>query len=114
MKNRRTVIKFPVFNNYEVRVIHARNVAATGRRLKEKLDDAEAAFITKEEDGKYGIGWLVLGPNPQPDVISHECVHAITALLKYAGAQADEEVFAYHLGYLAGRVHKFLRGHRTK
>lgn len=113
MRNRRTVIKFPVFNNYEVRVIQAHDVAATGRRLKEKLEDAEAAFITKDEEGKYGIGWLVLGPNPTPEVVAHECSHAIMHLLNYAGVQRpEEEVFAYHLGYLAGRVHKFLKGRR--
>jgi hypothetical protein len=108
MANRRTRITFPVFNGYEVRVIQARDVAATGRRLREELIDAEAAFITKEEEGQYGIGWLVLGLNPKPEIVAHECSHAIAALLKYAGAVADEEVFAYHLGYLVGRVHKFL------
>lgn len=113
MANRRTKITFPVFNNYEIRVIQARDVAATGRRLREQLHDAEAAFVTKDEEGQHGMGWLIFGLNPTPEIVAHECSHAIMHLMNYAGVkQPEEEVFAYHLGYLAGRVHKFLKGKR--
>lgn len=107
MANRRTKITFPVFNGYTVHVICARDVAATGRRLKEDLSDAEAGFITHPE--RAGRGWLVFGKDPAPDCVAHEAFHAVTDLFRYTGVGPDEEAFAYHLDYLVGRIHKFLR-----
>ena len=113
MRNRRTRITFPVFRDYEVRVIQSHDIAATGRRLRENLEGAAAAYITREEDGITGKGWLILGPNPSPEDVAHECFHAVEALFKWIGAEnRDEEAFAYHLDYLVGRVHKFLKGKR--
>lgn len=112
MRNRRTRIVFPIFH-YEIVVILSNNIVATGRRLREQLAGAEAAFITREEDGIAGKGWLIFGANPSPEVIAHECFHAIEAMFKYIGAEKrDEEAFAYHLDYLVGRVHKFLKGRK--
>jgi hypothetical protein len=108
-RNRRTKIQFPIFSHYEVRVILSRDIAATGRRLGEKddLTHADAASVTLPEHP--GVGWLLFGPRPTPDVIAHEASHAIEALAKHAGAEFDEETFAYHLGHLVGRIHEFLR-----
>lgn len=106
MINRSTKVLFPVFNGYEVRLILSRDVAATGRRLKEDLTDAHAAYITK--DDKPGTGWLVLGPDHTPGIIAHEASHAIRDLFKFAGVGTDEEAFAYHLDFLVTRVHKFI------
>lgn len=108
MANRRTKISFPVFNGYEVRVIQARNVASTAHRLREDLSNAEAGFITK--DDRPGVGWLVLGPEPCPGTIAHEASHVVRALFAFAGVGNDEEAFAYHLDFLVGRIHKFLKG----
>lgn len=47
MANRRTRVTFPVFRGYEVRIIIARDLMATGRRLGANLTGAEAAFITE-------------------------------------------------------------------
>lgn len=106
MSNRRTSVRFPVFNNYVLHVLFARSVAATGKRLKEDLTDAEAAFVSKEN--RPGVGWLVFGQHPTPDVVVHEAYHAITHLLTHVGVGRDEETFAYHLDFLVGRIHKFL------
>lgn len=106
MANRRTRITFPVFNGYEVRVICARDVAATARRLKEDLADAEAGLITHKH--LPGKGWLVFGLKPGPDTVAHEASHVIADLFRFAGVKRDEEAFAYHLDYLVGRIHKFL------
>ena len=106
MKNRSTKVLFPVFKDYEVRVIFSRDLVKTGRRLKEDLADCEAAFVT--HDDAPGYGWLVFPCIPPPGLISHEASHAIEALFAFAGAARDEESFAYHLEYLVGRIHKFL------
>ena len=108
MKNRATTVRFPVFNGFEVRVIQARDIRATGRRLRVDLTDAVAAFVT--DPNRIKRGWLVLGMNPDEGTIAHEASHAIRVLLNTHGARNDDEVFAYHLDYLVARIHKFLRG----
>lgn len=108
-RNKSTRVCFPVYSGYEVRVIFTRDLVATGRRLGEKddLTHAAAASITLPEHP--GLGWLLFEPKPSPDVIAHEASHAIEALARHAGADFDEETFAYHLGHLVGRIHEFLR-----
>jgi hypothetical protein len=105
MKNRRAVVRFPVFNDYRVHVILSRDVRRTARRLGADDGPCLAFFLP---GGKQGH--LVLGPNAlDPGTISHESSHAVRELLRFHGAKNDEETFAYHLDYLVGRIHKFLR-----
>jgi len=110
MRNRTTTIRFPVFNGYEVRVICARDLAATGRRLKEDFTGAEACFVYKDEHP--AMSWIVFSPKAEPDTIAHEASHAVRHLFKFSGAAEDDEAFAYHLAYLVGRIHKFLKGRK--
>jgi len=109
--NKSTDIRFPVFNGYVVRVILARSVQATGRRLHTDLTDAMAAFIS--DSTKPKIGWLILGPAPDEATVAHESSHAVRHMLKVHGARNDDETFAYHLDYLVGRIHKFLERHKN-
>lgn len=109
MANRSTTVRFPVFRGFEVRIILSRDLIATGRRLKEKddLSHADAALIVSKKDPM--TCWLLLGPDGRDaDTISHEASHAIKHLFKTTGVKTDDEAFAYHLGYLVGKVHKFL------
>lgn len=107
MANRRTRIVFPILAGYEVRVIAAKDLVRTGRRLNAAdLTGAEAAFITVEGQP---VGWLVVKPDVSADVIAHEAAHAIRALFTYTGVAFDDEAFAYHLGYLVGKIHDFIR-----
>jgi hypothetical protein len=107
-RNRSTKILFPIFAGYEVRLIVTRDIIATARRLKEPdLIGAHAGYATR--DDTPGVGWLVLQPDAGPDLVSHEASHAIRALAKFLGTEFDEETFAYHLGFLVGRIHRFLK-----
>lgn len=106
-RNKRTTIKFPVFNDYEVRVIITNDIIATGRRLRVDLSQAEAAYVNPK--GQHH-GWLILKPGAHESLVAHESAHAVRALLERVGATLDDEVFAYHIGYLAGQIHDFLRG----
>jgi len=106
MRNRSTDIRFPVFNGYTVRVILARDVEATGRRLGTDLKGALAGHV---HEGKK-VAWIVLGPKGRDEAtVAHEASHAVRALLAWAGARNDNETYAYHLDYLVGRIHKFLK-----
>lgn len=109
MSNRRSRIRFPVFRGFEVRVILSRDLVATGRRLKEEddLSHADAALVVSKKDPM--TCWLLLGPDGRDaDTISHEASHAVKQLFKSTGVKMDEEAFAYHLGYLVGKVHNFI------
>lgn len=103
-RNRRSLVRFPVFNDYRVHVILARDVQATARKLHADDGPCVAFFLPGEKQG-----WLVLGPKARDaDTVSHEASHAVRELLRFHGAKNDEETFAYHLGFLVGRIHKFL------
>lgn len=106
MANRRATITFAVFG-YEVRVILAHSIKATGRRLREDLSNAAGAFITRDDEPL--VGWLVLEHNPDEGVIAHESAHAVRAMLTATGASLDDETFAYHLQYLVERIHRFVK-----
>jgi hypothetical protein len=103
----RTDIRFPIFGGYKVRVILARNVERTGQRLHVDLSPpCKAASVTNGTK----TGWIVLGPEFDEGMIAHEASHAVRAMLAFMGARNDDETFAYHLDFLVGRIHKFLKG----
>ena len=110
MRNRRTSVTFPVFSGYKVSVIHARNIENTGRRLRVDMAGCAAAYVS-DPDVKGGV--IVLGPDADEATVAHEASHAIRAMLAWAGARNDNETFAYHLDFLVGRIHKFLRKGQT-
>jgi len=52
--------------------------------------------------------YLFITPKSTYGVIAHEAYHGITALFKYIGVdEYDEEIVAYHLGYLIDKIVKF-------
>lgn len=106
--NRATVVRFPVFSGFEVRVILSHNLITTGRRLQTDLAGCAGAFLTSNK--KPGIGWLVLPLDADEATVAHEASHAIRALLNHVGARNDNETFAYHLDFLVGRIHRFMKG----
>lgn len=107
MANRRSTVRFPVFNGYQVRVICARDVERTGKRLGIDLSGARAAFVT--DTGHPRKGWIVFEAKPDEATIAHEASHAVRAIMRYAGAKVEDEVFAYHLDYLVDKIHRFLK-----
>lgn len=113
--NRRTDITFPVFSGQIVRVILAANVKTTGQRLQSDLSAARGGFIANAGQSVAGwlpnvVGWLVLESEPDAATVAHEASHAVRALFRASGVRVDEEVFAYHLDFLVGRIHRFMKG----
>jgi hypothetical protein len=105
-RNRRTRVAFHVFSGYEIRVILARDVAATGRRLNADLTGARGGHLVKPGSPE---AWIVLGTDPDESTVAHEAAHAVRAMLRYVGVRVDDEVFAYHLDFLVGRIHSFIK-----
>ena len=106
--NRSTDVTFPVFNGYQVRVIFARNVQRTAKRLGADLTGAVAGYVYPGPE-RPKLAWIVFPVQPDEATVAHEASHAIRVLLNYVGARNDNETFAYHLDYLVGRIHRFLK-----
>lgn len=106
MQSSTFVLRFPVFANYDVTVIFTDNIRAVARRHNGRVSKNTAAcFITKRSAPLSG--WLVFSRLPNPDEIAHESWHCIFHLLKTVGAEIEDEVAAYHLGYLVGKIHQW-------
>jgi hypothetical protein len=100
-------LKFDAFG-YRVRVIFTNDVVAS--RIKRDR-------ILGKYDGSYASGlhswsadkaqsYLFLGADARPCTIAHESWHAVRRMLLFCGAELENEVVAYHLGYLVGEIHK--------
>lgn len=115
-RNRSTRVCFPIYGNYEIRIIFTRDLVATARRLGEEEDVSCAGAASITLDGHPRTGWLLFEPKPSPGDITHEAYHAICALALASGATFDEETFAYHQGHLVDHIHRFLdrpqKGHK--
>ena len=107
-RNRRTLIKFDVYQ-FNVTVILSHNLAATGSRLGADLCAGDIAAFIPGDPKTPKRTWIVFNLEPDEATVAHEASHVVRYMLKYAGARADNEAFAYHLDYLVGRIHKFLK-----
>lgn len=93
---------------YEVHVVFTADVP--GSRVKRdnifgKYDGSPALGLhsySPEEPFSY----LFLRPDAHPSTIAHESWHCVRRMLHYCGAELENEVVAYHLGYLVGFIHE--------
>lgn len=109
--NRRTNIIFHAMNKRVLRVIQAKDVKRTMHRLGFPDFDCVACFVHAGADRKPGtpFGWIVFDENPDEATVAHESSHAVRALFAGLGVRNDSETFAYHLDFLVGRIHKFIK-----
>lgn len=108
MANRRTKIRFPVYNKYTITVIHSKNLLRTGKAVGVDLTNCGACFV--EHPTRSLRSWLLFEVgNVNEMIIAHEASHAIRSMFRKVGVRCDDETYAYHLGHLVERLHKFLR-----
>jgi hypothetical protein len=111
MKTSRHQLRFPVFSNYPVRVVFCDDIIKEAKRLKLALPSGEAQDEEAYTAIAQGGCMCVFGNDPDAQTIAHEAYHAIVALLKFSGANSEEELVAYHLGYLVSRITKWKEKH---
>jgi|SRR5208337_1162812 len=112
MREFEKVIDLPVFR-YHVKIIitesvvKSRQARTEGLGPYEKEDTNPAAMHT----GVKGKNWsyLFFRFNPGIGDVSHECFHCIWRLMRWIGADLENEVVAYHLTYLTEEVWKFAK-----
>jgi hypothetical protein len=52
--------------------------------------------------------YLFVNPDADANTIAHECFHAVHRMFEYLGAEIEEEITAYYLGFLVGEVTKLV------
>ena len=101
-------VRFPVFSGYTMFIIFSENLCASrmGRYGSAGAagDSDTGAFVALCSEGCH----IFLKPYTSAGVVAHEAWHAVRALLVWAEARDfDNEVVAYHLGYLVNQITNF-------
>lgn len=104
LRTHRHKIHFPIFSKFVIHVIFTSDPKTEGVRLNCDLQEDSIAWTISGEESAVHI---VLPHSPDPETIAHESFHAIWSLMKFAGAQLEEEVVAYHLGHVVGCITKW-------
>jgi hypothetical protein len=117
MRSRVTHVEFPVFSGYIVHVEITSDPTksllkypSTRDLVEEFDDDFGEAFTVHDTDG--GISMIFFQHNASVGTIAHEAWHAIKQMMKICDVDLENEVVAYHLGYLVNEIFKFMRGRR--
>lgn len=105
MTESKTIIPFPPYN-YRIYVIFTDNLIASADKLASQgklhsnhgIDECTDGFHVRLPNQSYS--YLVLPYSAGINQIAHECYHSIVCMFDWISAQHEEELFAYHLGYL--------------
>jgi hypothetical protein len=109
MQEKIQVVKFPVFNKYPITIIKTtsikKSVNKRSKILGETIDDDSLynGLTIEPEDNSV---FIFITHKATLNTIVHESYHAIKSMMRYIGADEDEEVVAYHLGYLVQKITK--------
>ena len=110
MKPKFTTIHFPVFCNYTVHIELAEDIHTAMRKYPTtrniSTEDVEAITVHKDD---ASFSFVFFKPNANAGTIAHESYHIVRRILKYMGCDVDNEVVAYHLGYLVNAITNFIR-----
>lgn len=106
-QNLKIVVEFPVFSGFTVVVERASDIEIAISQYPQMAhmakdnDDADAVTLF---DGAHTC-YIFLKPAADPGAIAHEAWHAVLRMLTTMGVEGDNEVVAYHLGYLVNKIH---------
>lgn len=113
VKTNKFTLEIHPYNSY-LTVIFSEDVDQTMLQISEKigLEEDESrngdGWFLEESDGSYII---ILSHTPTPDVVAHEALHAVFAVLKRAGirhSEENDETFTYVLGFIVRNIYKRL------
>jgi hypothetical protein len=109
MKNERSItIVFPIFNNYNIEVVVAKDVSKARNLREDVYGKYEDAFAALHSHNGLGNACIVFTEKDLGLVdVAHECLHAVRAMMDWASI-CDDECEAYHMGYLTKQVYDFV------
>jgi hypothetical protein len=99
-------VKFPAWD-FDVKVILTGNVDASIHRRDPNHEDGSAHAACLKNAASNPNCLIVLPYMPGAGTIAHESWHAVRQMLDYCGANYENEVVAYHLGYLVNQITAF-------
>jgi hypothetical protein len=109
-KERGRELSFPVLCNYHVEIIVTPDVCGSARaRATEmrgfvKYSDSDALAI----GNGAGRSWMLFQYSATPGDIAHEAYHVVSQIYRYIGQELDDEMAAYHLGYIVDAANELL------
>jgi hypothetical protein len=114
MRSKHTIIDFPVFSGYVVHV----EVTSDLKKSMSQYSQTKNVSLDGNERGmsihcvNESFSFIFLHYNCSVNEEVHECWHVVRRMMNHLGVGLDSETVAYHLGYLTGKVHKFVRGEK--
>jgi hypothetical protein len=108
-KERRKTVVFRVFQNYNVSIIVSTDKSRSYRNLQKRItglpkeSDFEAIHVYHDMNS-----YLIFSEKARIGTIAHECWHVTRRICDWIGAELDNELIAYHIGYLTQTVYDFI------
>jgi hypothetical protein len=99
---------FDVFSNYTVRIVFSSDLrkSAMGRLGHMPADESAVAFVFHVHNRSQSYIFLPL--DTSESTVAHEAWHVVHKVLKCSGVEEfDDEVVAYHLGWLVRQIYQF-------
>lgn len=104
MKEQERMVDFPVFN-YKILLVYTDDIVQS-RKNRSDLIGAMDSELSSFVDGLHSYnaiepnGVVFFTEATSIGTISHECFHAVYRMFKWIHAKVENEITAYHLGYL--------------
>lgn len=101
-------VEFPMYH-YNVYIVQTDNLQES-RTLRAEVIGALDSHLGPYVDGLHCTNniepdsWVFFTPDSTIGTIAHECFHAVWRMFKWMGAKPNNEIMAYHLGYLVDRA----------
>ena len=107
-----TFFTFDVFGSYKIGIIFTDDVRKSVDYLSDRdYFNTPSSQVSQDTTACHidvnGRGYLLFGDDASVGTIAHECWHAVYAAMKFFGAEVEDEVVAYHLGYAVNKVVDF-------
>jgi hypothetical protein len=117
MRSRITLIEFPVLSDYIVHVEITSDLEKSMRRYppcQEAIDELKGDYacdaLTVHTDETFSF--IFFPHNASVGTIAHEAWHVVNRMMSLLSIETDNEVVAYHLGYLVDKIFRFMRRRR--
>jgi hypothetical protein len=111
MKNKITIVEFPVFGDYLIHVEICSDLQKTVLKYPQTkdVDQLESTNALTVHPHGESFSFIFLKYNSSAGTVAHESWHAIRRMMEHMGIALDSETVAYHLGYLVNRITQFKR-----
>jgi hypothetical protein len=107
-KVRIKTFKFPVFANYEIVVVSAGDIRKAMSRFKHTRNVDMSNFPTADGFNIHVANepttYIFIPTTASLGLTTHEAYHAVDRMLKFFHVEENDEVIAYHLGYLVQEI----------